>query len=203
MKKLILAVLLTGIFGFAPLLSAANLPPQQLVETTADKVLKKLKEDKQKIEQDPTYLHGLVDEYVLPHFDFERMSRWVLGKHWRRADANQKKRFVGEFRTLLVRTYASSLSEFSDQKITYLPMRGSEADGDVTVRSEVDQPGGFPVPIEYKLYKIKDGSWKVYDVAIDGISLIANYRTTFNQEIRQLGIDGLIKKLADRNEKAS
>lgn len=179
----------------------AGQPPQQLVESTADKVLNILKRDKQKITDDPQYLHGLVDEHVLPHFDFERMSRWVLGKYWKRANADERQRFVQEFRSLLVRTYATSLTEFTERKISYLPMRGNESDGDVTVRSEVDQPGGFPIPIEYKLHK-NGADWKVYDVAIDGISLIANYRTSFAQEIRKTSIGQLIETLAAKNSKA-
>lgn len=200
MRKLIWALMLALVVVIQPLY--AGEPPQQLVENTAQKVLDKLKEDSEKIKNDPNYIHGLVDEYVLPHFDFERMSMWVLGKHWRRADAKQRERFVDEFRTLLVRTYATSLSEFTDQKLSYLPMRGSEAEGDVTVRSEVEQPGGFPIPINYKLHK-KGNDWKVYDVTIDDISLIANYRTSFNREIRQMGLDKLINTLAERNQKAS
>jgi len=199
MKKVMWVLL--GLLFVASGLQAAE-PPQQLVEKTAQKVLDRLKQDREKIKTDPSFIHGLVDEYVLPHFDFERMSMWVLGKHWRTANAAQRERFVGEFRMLLVRTYATSLAEFTDQKLSYLPMRGSEAEGDVTVRSEVEQPGGFPIPINYKLHK-KGDVWKVYDVTIDDISLIANYRTSFNREIREMGLDKLIKTLADRNQQAT
>jgi phospholipid transport system substrate-binding protein len=197
MKKLLLALILL----FTANVSFAAMSPQELVEDTAEKVLTKLKQDRDKIKQDPAYLHGLVDEYVLPHFDFQRMAKWVLGKHWRKANADQRKRFVAEFKTLLVRTYASSLSEFSDQKLVYLSMRGKEAKGNVTVRSEVEQPGGFPIPINYRLHK-KGDAWKVYDVTIDDISLIANYRSSFGREIRNAGLDALLKTLSKRNERA-
>ncbi len=174
--------------------------PQQLVEETSAKVLEKLKQDKDLIAADPKHLHGLVDQYILPHFDFERMARWVLGKYWRRADPEQRRRFVAEFRTLLVRTYATSLTEFADLPIRYLPFRGDLAKGDVTVKSEVEQPGGFPVPIDYRLH-LKQGEWKVYDVLIDGVSLVANYRSSFAKEIKRHGIQGLIDRLAERNAK--
>ncbi len=198
--KRILLILAVTLLGVQSALAMAQ-PPQQLVEDTATKVLAKLKEDKAKIEKDPGHVYGLIDAYVLPHFDFQRMSRWVLGKYWRRASKDQRERFVEEFRTLLVRTYATSLTAYSDQKITYLPFRDAETAKEVTVRSEVEQPGGFPVPIDYRLHRL-NGEWKVFDVKIDDISLVANYRTTFGQEIKSQGLDKLIAKLADRNQDA-
>lgn len=175
--------------------------PQELVESTASLVLGKLKEQRELLQKEPTRIYGLVNEYIVPHFDFERMSSWVLGKYWRRATPEQKARFTEEFKTLLVRTYASSLLEYVDQDITYLPLRGNPASGEVTVRSEIQQPGGFPIPVTYDLYK-PDGAWKVYDVAIDNVSLVANYRTSFARKIRQDGLDALISQLAERNRQA-
>ena len=172
--------------------------PQDLVQQTAEKMLSKLRDERQVIDQHPGRIYDLVEEIVLPHFDFERMSSWVLGKYWRRATPEQRRHFTEEFRNLLVRTYAKSLSSYTDNKITYLPFRGSAGQDDVTVRTEVDQPGGFPIPIDYSLY-LKGGEWKVYDVTIDGVSLVTNYRTTFANQIRQDGLDKLIATLADRN----
>lgn len=176
--------------------------PQNLVMETANKTLAKLKEDRALIAKEPTRLYALVNEFVIPHFDFERMAQWVLGKHWRTATAEEKQRFIGEFRTLLVRTYATSLQDFMDRKITYLPFRDSLDSDEVTVRSQVEQPGGFPIPITYRLAK-KGGVWLVFDVTIDDVSLVANYRTSFGNEIRQTGISKLIDKLAARNQQAS
>jgi phospholipid transport system substrate-binding protein len=173
--------------------------PQVLVQQTADQMLGKLRAERQVIDQHPGRIYDLVDEIVLPHFDFERMSQWVLGKYWRSATPDQRKRFVDEFRNLLVRTYAKSLSSYQDNKITYLPLRSTPQDTDVKVRTEVDQPGGFPIPIDYSLY-LKGDEWKVYDVTIDGVSLVTNYRTTFANQIRQNGLDKLIATLADRNK---
>lgn len=174
-------------------------PPQELVQQTADKMLNKLRDERQLIDQHPGRLYALVEQIVLPHFDFERMSSWVLGKYWRRASPEQRRRFVEEFRNLLVRTYAKSLSSYTDNEVTYLPFRGSPGQDDVTVRTEVQQPGAFPIPIDYSLY-LKGGEWKVYDVTIDGVSLVANYRTTFANQIRREGLDKLIATLADRNQ---
>ena len=176
----------------------AAIDPQELIETVATKTLERVRQDKDKIKKDPNHINVLVNELVLPHFDFERMSKWAMGKYWRKANKTQRAQFVKEFNQLLIRTYATSLSEYSDQAIKYLPFRGKISSGDVTVRSEVEQPGGFPIPIDYKLHKIGD-DWKAYDVKIDDISLVANYRTSFSKQIRQSGIDALIKKLADKN----
>jgi len=173
--------------------------PQDLVQQTADRMLNKLRTERQVIDQHPGRIYELVNEIVLPHFDFERMSSWVLGKYWRTATPDQRARFTQEFRTLLVRTYAKSLSEYTEKKISYLPMRAAAQDTDVKVRTEVEQPGSFPIPIDYSLY-LKGDAWQVYDVTIDGVSLVTNYRTTFSSEIRQDGLDKLIATLADRNK---
>jgi len=127
--------------------------PQDLIETTANQVLKKLTSEKDLISKEPDRIYDLVNEFILPHFDFERMSKWVLGKYWRRTTPEQKTRFIKEFRMLLVRTYASSLAEYTNNKIKYLPFRDDVSSGDVTVRSKIDQPGGFPIPINYRLQK--------------------------------------------------
>ncbi len=178
----------------------AAVSPQELVQRTAEEMLTKLRAEKQVIERHPERIYELVNQIVLPHFDFERMSSWVLGKHWRAATPAQKERFTTEFRTLLVRTYAKSLSAYTDSKISYLPMRPSPQEDQVKVRTEVDQPGGFPIPIDYELRRQGD-DWKVIDVTIDGVSLVTNYRSTFASQIRQDGLDKLITVLAERNQR--
>jgi len=176
----------------------ASMGPTELVRDTADRILDTFKQNREAYQAEPQKLYDLVDAVVLPHFDFDRMSRLVLGKYWRQADADQRGRFAREFQTMLVRTYSKALWEYTDQKIAYLPMRGSETDGDVLVRTEVQQPGGYPIPINYSLYRADNG-WKVYDVVIDNISLVTNYRASFANEIRKSGIDGLIANLQQRN----
>ena len=136
---------------------------------------------------------------VLPHFDFRKMSSWVLGKNWRKANKEQKQKFTDQFSRLLVRTYSKALHDNSDKKIEFLPIRGKAKKDEVVIRTEIPQKGGFPIPIDYKMH-LKKGEWKVYDVVIDSLSLVANYRTSFNQEIKKSGIDNLIAKLADRNK---
>ncbi|MEK7321593.1 MAG: ABC transporter substrate-binding protein [Pseudomonadota bacterium] len=181
-------------------IALAATSPQELVQRTADQMLAKLKTEKQVIDQHPERIYELVNQIVLPHFDFERMSSWVLGKYWRAATPAQKQQFMDQFRTLLVRTYAKSLSEYTDNKISYLPMRPSPQENQVKVRTEVDQPGGFPIPIDYELYR-KGDDWKVIDVTIDGVSLVNNYRSTFATQIRQDGLDKLITVLSERNQR--
>lgn len=199
-RRMMIAMLLLTLIGSAPAWAVQS--PQQLVQQTAEQMLDKLRTERKVIDEHPGRIYELVDKIVLPHFDFERMSSWVLGKYWRRATPDQRKRFVNEFRNLLVRTYAKSLSSYTNNKITYLPFRGAPGQTDVKVRTEVDQPGGFPIPIDYDLY-LKGDEWKVYDVTIDGVSLVTNYRTTFSNEIRQGGLDKLISSLANRNNQES
>jgi len=177
----------------------ANAEPQALVQSVASKTIERITKDKTLIKKDPTHINTLINELVIPHFDFNRMSRWVLGKYWRKTDKAQKSAFIDQFKNLLIRTYATSLSEYVDQEIKYLPFRGDLAKGDVTVRSEIEQPGGFPIPINYRLHN-KTGEWKVYDITIDDISLIANYRSSFAKHIRKSGVDDLIATLADKSK---
>lgn len=201
MTKLI-SIAVAFFLVFSSVSFAESQGPQELVKQTADKMLAKLKEERQVIDKQPGRIYELVSSIVLPHFDFETMAKRVLGKHWKDASETQRARFTEEFRTLLVRTYAKSLTEYTDQQITYLPLKGDAKAGDVTVRSEVSQPGGFPIEITYGLHQVSS-EWKVYDVTIDKVSLATNYRTSFSNEVRQGGIDKLIEKLADRNRKAT
>lgn len=175
--------------------------PQVLVEETTRKITRTLDMEQEQIKARPVYLYEIVDKIVLPHFDFERMSSWALGKYRRKADAAQRDQFTREFRELLVRTYAKALNDNYDQAIDMLPMRGKVASGEVVVRTEVQQSAGFPIPIDYKMY-LKDDGWKVYDVSVDGISLVANYRTSFAREIRKDGLPKFIERLASRNQEA-
>ncbi len=178
--------------------SATEEPPAQvLVRDTTDQVLAVLKERKAEIEADPTNVFGLVDEYILPHFDFYKMSRRALGKHWRKASPEQRERFVEEFKTLLVRTYAIALARYTDETVEYLAPRKRKGSA-ISVRTQILLANGPPIPINYEMYS-KDDQWKVYDVAIDGVSLVVNYRSTFASQVRRNGVDGLIERLAEHN----
>ena len=181
-----------------PVLASDDHPALKLVKETTALIKKRVKEDDNLIKTNPEHLYDLVNEIVLPNFDFQKMSSWVLGKNWRNASAEQKKKFTNQFSRLLVRTYSRAVYDNIDQQINFLPIRGKPDAKKVTIRTEVPQEAGFPIPIDYKM-RLKNNEWKVYDVVIDAISLVANYRTTFNQEIKKSGIDSLIASLADRN----
>lgn len=182
----------------SPVLQAA-VEAQQLVMDTSTRVLERLREDQQNLKANPDLIYPLVEDLVLPHFDFERMSVWVLGKNWRKADAQQQRQFVDAFRTLLVRTYARALLEYTDQQINFLPFHAEEDAKRVTVRTEIAQPGGVNIPINYSMFQNQEGKWKVYDISVDGVSLVTNYRTSFASEIRQGGIEKLLQRLAEMN----
>jgi phospholipid transport system substrate-binding protein len=143
-------------------------------------------------------LIGLINDKVLPHFNFTAMAALAMGQSWNKATPEQKKRVTDEFKTLLVRTYASALAAYSDQKFDFRPLRAKSSDTDVTVNVRVLQPGTQPVPIDYSMEKTPSG-WKVYDVMVGGVSLVANYRTEFNNLVRESGVDGLIKNLSAKN----
>ena len=175
---------------------------EEIVKDTADKVIARLTAERAELEVRPEKLYSLINEIIIPHFDFVSMSKWVLGKNWKSATEAQQTRFVEQFRTLLVRTYAKALLEFSDQEINYLPVINNPDSNIVVVKTEVQQPGAKSVPINYSLH-ISGGSWKVVDVSVDGISLVATYRGSFASEIRKGGFDALIAKLAERNSTAT
>ena len=177
--------------------STHDLSPQELVRDTSSRMLAALRDERQVIAENPGRLHELVSEIVLPYFDFEKMSQWVLGKNWRQATPEQRTRFVDEFRKLLIRTYGTALSDYADEKIIYLPFNEAGDGRKVTVRTEIEQ-GGSTIPIFYSMYNSNQG-WKVYDVAISGVSLVTNYRSTFTNIIRNEGMDNLINQLIERN----
>jgi len=198
---LLLTMISVPVF-ISTLVYGAVTEPLALVQQSSEKMLTAIKAERAEIDKDTNRLFVLVEEIVLPHFDFRRMSKLVLGKYWNRASDDQRRRFTDEFRFLLVRTYATAMLEYTDQEIIYLPFRAKPDDTDVVVQSEVEQDGGFPIPIDYKM-TLSDGAWKVFEVAIDGVGLVINYRSSFSTEIRgRGGLDGLINKLKGRNDEA-
>jgi phospholipid transport system substrate-binding protein len=179
---------------------AIDTSPDVLARGTTEEVLAILKQDKELQSGNLNKVYQLVEAKILPNFDFNRMTQLALGKHWPRATAQQKQALVTEFRNLLVRTYSSSLTAFTNQTVEFKPLLMKPDDTDVTVRSEIRQPGGQPIPIDYSMYKTAFG-WKVYDVTIDSVSLVTNYRASFSNTIRQNGIDGLINTLAAKSNR--
>lgn len=192
---LIVVLLMVGLWQ-APVAGAAVQPPQELIETTASKMLEKLKQEKASLKANPDRVYDLVNTIVVPHFDFELMAKRVLGKHWRDATPKQRQEFVEAFKGVLVRTYANRLTEYTDYKINYLKSPAEPEPGRAVVRSEVALPGQMPVQIDYRLL-LRGDNWKVYDVAIEGVSLVTNYRSSFNTEITQGGLDQLISRLQE------
>ncbi len=193
---LCLALLLTLPAGAT--LAADGTDAQALVRATADRVLAEVKANKARLDRDSSGIYQLVQEYVVPHFDFARMTQSAMGRHWRAASAEQRSALVREFREMLVRTYAVALLNYSGQQIEYLPLRSSAADDDVVVQTKVSDAGAPPIPIDYRLSRTV-GQWKVYDVTIDGVSLVSNYRSMFAEQVQRNGVDGLIQQLSDRN----
>ncbi|MBU3696467.1 phospholipid-binding protein MlaC [Dechloromonas sp.] len=173
--------------------------PDVLVQRVTEEVLDIVRKDKDIQNGHTQKVMELVDKKVLPNFNFTRMTALALGKEWRKASPQQQQQLTAEFRTLLVRTYSNALTSYKNQKIVYKPFKMAPADTDVLVRTEVQQPGSKPVQLDYSLEKV-DGSWKVYDVVVAGISLVTNYRDQFNQEVRNGGIDGLIAAIAAKNK---
>jgi phospholipid transport system substrate-binding protein len=190
--------LLAGVFLLAPMTLAAIEDPQQLVRSTGDRVLAEVSARKSQLEANPQLIYPLVESTVLPHFDFRQMSQSALGRFWRDASEEQRERIVREFREMLVRTYATALLGYSGQKIEYLPMQSSTDSERVMVPTRIASSGAPPIPINYRL-KRDDSGWLVYDVVIDGVSLITNYRSQFTAEVRRGGIEGLISSLAQKN----
>lgn len=178
----------------------ANSPDMasNLIRHTSESMIEVLEERRAELEASPELIYGLVEEIVLPNFDFPRITRFAMGRHWRKADAAQREALISEFRQMLVRTYAKALLNYSGQEINYLPVRPGKRKGQVSVHTEVTEVGAPPIPIIYQMHLDGD-HWKVYDLAIDGVSLVSNYRSSFNAEIRRNGIDGLINKLHSRN----
>ena len=166
--------------------------------STTDQVLSTLRKDG--IQHDKAKVYGLIEEVVLPHFDFRKMSQWVLGKHWRAANPEEQGRFEEEFRKLLVRTYSTALMEYTNEEVAYLPFHGEGAAEIVTVKTQINRQGGPAIPIDYSLYK-KDSDWKVFDVSIDGISLVTTYRSELSEQINNKGINGLIQDLVAKNQR--
>lgn len=189
-------LLWTGLAHAAP-----DLAPDALAKKTTEDVLAVLRADKAIQGGDVNRAYALVEAKVLPNFDFNRMTQLAMGKNWPRASAQQKQQLVAEFRNLLVRTYASSLTRFSNQVVTFKPLAAGADTDDVTVRSQILQPNGQAIPVDYSMYRTAFG-WKVYDVTIENVSLVTNYRASFAATIRAAGIDGLISQLAQQSQKA-
>lgn len=177
---------------------AQEVSPDALIKKVTEEVLTIVRQDKDIKNGNTKKVIDLVEVKVLPNFDFQRMTALAMGKDWNKANPEQKKRLTEEFKTLLVRTYSNALTGYRDQTVRYKPSKMQSGDTEVVVRTEIVQPGSKPIALNYALEKQADG-WKIFDVIVAGVSLVTNYRDTFNQEVRANGVDGLIKMLVNKN----
>ncbi|HJU24371.1 MAG TPA: ABC transporter substrate-binding protein [Casimicrobiaceae bacterium] len=191
-----------GFFGAVAMLIAlpalAQEAPDALVKRVSQEALTIIKTDPRVQADDVAHIRDLIEAKIAPYFDMDRMTALAAGRAYRQATPEQRKRLADEFKTLLIRTYANALNQYRDQTIDYKPLRAEPNATEVTVRTEVMRPGQQPVPIDYSMEKTPSG-WKAYDVIVAGVSLVTNYRDEFTQQIREGGIDGLIKALAAKN----
>jgi len=198
LKKIILII--GAVVCLNSALASAQESPDALVKKNTTEILAAIKADKDLAAGNQKKIEKLAEEKILPLFNFERMTQLAVGRNWKDASDAQKKSLIDEFRKLLVRTYSTSLTQYRNQSIDVKPTKMVASDTEVVVKTQIVQPGGQPIPIDYSMEKSGD-SWKAYDVLIDGVSLVTNYRSSFNTEIQKSGIDGLIKSLSDRNAK--
>jgi phospholipid transport system substrate-binding protein len=182
--------------------SAQQIGPDQLVQKITDEVLAAIKSDKQLAAGDKQKAIKLAEEKVLPYIDFEQATRLAVGRAWRQASPEQQKRLVTEFRNMLVRTYSNAISAYQGQTLKVLPSRAKQDPEETVVRTQFIRPGGQPLPIDFTMHQ-KDNTWKVYDIVVEGVSLVMTYRSEFDAVVKQEGIDGLIKRLASKNTPAA
>ncbi|MDP2431146.1 MAG: ABC transporter substrate-binding protein [Pseudomonadota bacterium] len=180
---------------------ASELGPDALARNVTNDVLRIVRQDKDIANGNAAKVNALVEQKILPLFNFKHMTQLAVAKHWPRATPEQQEKLTDQFRSMLVRTYASSLTSVADYKIEFKPFRASPGDGDVTVSTEVSKPGAPPIPIDYRLEKTDNNGWKVFDVIVDNVSLVTVYRNSFNSEVRRGGVDGLIAALERRNNR--
>jgi phospholipid transport system substrate-binding protein len=199
-ETLNLAFALAWLFA-VPSAHGQEVRPDVLVKTVSEEVIAEIRKDRALQAGDSAKIAALIEAKVVPHFDFRRITQTAVGRGWRSATPEQQERLTEEFKTLLVRTYSGALASYRDQVIEFKPLRAGAADTEVTVRSQVRQPGTQPIAIEYDVAKTGT-QWKVYDVRIEGISLVATYRTSFAEEMANRGVDGLISLLARKNRQS-
>lgn len=202
-KRFFYALFFVGVgFGLSAIAKEQENHPQNLVSTVTQQALTVLKSNRERLLKEPEFLETIINEHIMPYMDFTAMSKLVLGQAWKDAADAQKIAFEEQFKALLVRTYTKSLREYSDQQIEFLPFEESDQPERLAlVKSKIKRSSGSDIPIDYKLrYKKADG-WKIYDISIEGISLVTNYRNSFAREITQQGIPHLIQSLEAQNRK--
>ena len=196
--KLLFSLLLVSIVSCSSVFAQEDSPDAMIKKMTED-VLTIVRQDKDIQSGNTKKAIELVEAKVLPHFNFQRMTALAMGRDWSKASSEQKKRLSEEFKTLLVRTYSNALTGYKDQTVRYKPTKAPSGETDVVAKTEIMQPGSKPIQLDYSLEKQAEG-WKIFDVIVAGVSLVTNYRDTFNQEVRANGIDGLVLMLSTKNK---
>jgi phospholipid transport system substrate-binding protein len=199
LKNIVASFLLVSASAFA---LAQEPAPDELIRRLSEEVLAAMRADPELRAGNPAKIGPFVDAKILPHFDFARSTQIAMGPAWRRASPEQKAELTREFSALLVRTYAAAVADSRDSEVVVSPLRARPSDTEVTVRSQVTRPGEQPSAIEYEMEKTASG-WKVFDLRIEGISLMGTYRTAFADEVRTHGVDGLIQTLSGKNRQGS
>jgi phospholipid transport system substrate-binding protein len=201
--NLLIKIMALCLAGGVATASAQGLAPEQLVQKVTEEVMTAIKSDKQLAAGDKQKAMRLAEEKVLPYIDFEEATRLAVGRAWSQATPEQKQKLVSEFRNMLVRTYSNAIEGYEGQTLKVLPSRGGKQDAkdEATVRAQFVRAGGKPLPIEFQMRKAGE-TWKVYDIAVEGISLVLTYRSEFDAVVKQEGIDGLIKRLTQKNSPA-
>lgn len=197
----LLSIVFVVMLGWLPAAGAIEVPgpePQALIEQVSTDLLRELDENRESLREDPKQLRALVDQYLLPHFDTDYSARLVLGKHWRDATPEQRQRFIDAFYQSLMKNYGDAILEFSGDRVKFLPFKGDPNAKSATVRTEVLRDDGTPVPVNYRLRATPDG-WKAWDVTIEGVSYVKNFRTDFSAEINDRGLDAVIERLETQN----
>jgi len=186
-----------------PLLAfAQDAGPEALVKKMTEEVLAAIKSDQQLAAGDKQKAIKLAEEKILPHVDFEEATRLAVGRGWKEATPEQRKKLIAEFRSMLVRTYSNAIGTYQGQTMKVLPSRAKPVDDEATVRNQFIRPGGKPVLIDYTMRKTGSG-WKIYDIVVEGVSLVLTYRSEFDAVVKQDGVDGLIKRLGQKNTPAA
>lgn len=182
------------------MVAMAQESPEQVIRDTSDKMIAALQKDKAALQANPDRIYGLVEQILVPRFDFETISQWTMGRTWREATPDQRQRFSAEFKRLLINAYAGVLLEYTDEKINIRPLpQGAASQNDVTVRTEIVSSKRNPVAINYSM--TKSGSrWLVYDVVVEGVSIVKNYRSEVRELVDSQGIDGMINTLKMKNK---
>ena len=198
--SLIVFAVATGTVRAADVTATPGLGPQELIEEVSQELLSDLEGNREALRKDPARLRAVVDKRLLPHFDADYAARLVLGKHWRTATEAQRKRFIDAFYDSLMANYGDALLEFTGERVRFLPFKGDPSANTATVRTEVKRDDGTPVPVNWSMRRTPEG-WKAWDVTIEGISYVKNFRTDFGAEIDQKGLDAVIQRL--ETEKAA